>query len=126
MRAVLDTSVLIGGLAEPVDAELAISAISLAELHFGVLVAKTPQLRAERLRRVAAIERAFEALPVTAAVARTYGALAAAVVAAGRQPGGRSFDLLIAATAVTHEAVLYTCNPKDFLGLDDHLRVVAV
>ncbi|WP_328329700.1 hypothetical protein OHA70_06800 [Kribbella sp. NBC_00382] len=52
MRAVLDTSVLIGGLAEPVDAELAISAISLAELHFGVLIAKTPQVRAERPRRV--------------------------------------------------------------------------
>ncbi|GAB3816098.1 PIN domain-containing protein [Kribbella italica] len=126
MRAVLDTSVLIGGLAEPVDAELAISTISLAELHFGVLVAKSPQVRAERLRRVAAIERAFEPLPVTDAVARTYGALAAAVVAVGRQPRSRAFDLVIAATAATHEAVLYTRNPKDFVGLDDHLQVIAV
>jgi predicted nucleic acid-binding protein len=126
VRAVLDTSVLISGLAEPVDAELAISTISLAELHFGVLVAKSPQIRAERLRRVAAIERAFEPLPVTDAVARTYGALAAAVVAAGRQPRSRSFDLVIAATAATHEAVLYTRNPKDFVGLDDHLQVIAV
>lgn len=126
MRAVLDTSVLIGGLAEPVDAELAISAISLAELHFGVLIAKTPQVRAERLRRVASIERAFEPLPVTDAVARTYGALAAAVVAAGRQPRSRSLDLLIAATAATHEAALYTRNPKDFYGLDEYLQVIAV
>jgi predicted nucleic acid-binding protein len=126
VRAVLDTSVLISGLAEPVDAELAISTISLAELHFGVLVAKSPQIRAERLRRVAAIERAFEPLPVTDAVARTYGALAAAVVAAGRQPRSRSFDLVIAATAATHAAVLYTRNPKDFVGLDDHLQVIAV
>lgn len=126
MRAVLDTSVLINGLAEPVDAELAISTISLAELHFGVLVAKSPQVRAERLRRMAAIERAFEPLPVTDAVARTYGAMAAAVVAVGRQPRSRSFDLVIAATAATHEAVLYTRNPKDFVGLDDHLQVIAI
>jgi len=126
VRAVLDTSVLIGGLAEPVDAEVAISAVSLAELHFGVLVAKTPQVRAERLRRVASIERAFEPLPVTDAVARTYGALAAAVVATGRQPRSRSLDLLIAATAATHDAVLYTCKPKDFYGLDEYLQVVAV
>jgi predicted nucleic acid-binding protein len=126
VRAVLDTSVLIGGLPEPIDAEVAISAVSLAELHFGVLVAKTPQIRAERLRRVASIERAFEPLPVTDAVARTYGALAAAVVATGRQPRSRSLDLLIAATAATHDAVLYTCNPKDFYGLDEYLQVVAV
>jgi predicted nucleic acid-binding protein len=126
VRAVLDTSVLISGLAEPLDAEVAISAVSLAELHFGVLVAKTAQIRAERLRRVASIERAFEPLPVTDAVARTYGALAAAVAAAGRQPPSRSLDLLIAATAATHEAVLYTRNPKDFHGLDDHLQVIAL
>jgi predicted nucleic acid-binding protein len=63
---------------------------------------------------------------VTDAVARTYGALAAAVVAAGRQPRSRSFDLVIAATAATHEAVLYTRNPKDFVGLDDQLQVIAV
>ncbi|TDD44764.1 type II toxin-antitoxin system VapC family toxin [Kribbella antibiotica] len=126
MRVVLDTSVLIDGLSEPVDAEFAISTISLAELHFGVLMAKAPEIRAARLRRLAVLERAFEALPVTDAIARTYGAIAATVAAAGRQPRARSFDLVIAATAATHEAVLYTRNPKDFVHLNDFVEIVAV
>ena len=126
MRVLLDTSVLIEGLDEPVDAEFAISTISLAELHFGVLVARSPEIRAGRLRRLAGIERAFEALPVTDAVARTYGSFAATVAAAGRRPKARAFDLVIAATAATHEAVLYTRNPKDFTGLGDLVEVVGL
>jgi|SRR5690349_1372735 len=126
MRVVLDTSVLIDGLTEPVDAEFAISTVSLAELHFGVLMAQSPQVRAGRLRRLAGIERAFEALPVTDAIARTYGAIAATVAAAGRQPRARSFDLVIAATAATHDAALYTRNPKDFVHLHDFVEVVAI
>ncbi|GAA2794411.1 PIN domain-containing protein [Kribbella solani] len=126
MRALLDTSVLIEGLAEKVDAELAISTISLAELHFGVLVAKTPEVRAERLRRLAGIERAFDALPVSDAVARTYGTFAATVAATGAQPRARAFDLVIAATAATHEAALYTRNPKDFRALGGLVEIIAV
>ncbi|TDO43115.1 hypothetical protein EV643_11948 [Kribbella sp. VKM Ac-2527] len=126
MKALLDTSVLIEGLDDPIEAELAISTVSLAELHFGVLVAKSPEIRAARLRRLAGIERAFEALPVTDAVARTYGSLAATVAAAGRQPRARAFALLIAATAATHEAALYTRNPKGFQSLHDLVEVIAV
>jgi toxin FitB len=125
MRALLDTSVLIEGLDEPVSADLAISTISLAELHFGVLVAKSPEIRAARLRRLAGIERAFEALPVSDAVARTYGTFAA-TVAAGAQPRSRAFDLVIAATAATHDATLYTRNPKDFRALQELVDIVAV
>jgi toxin FitB len=126
MRALLDTSVLIEGLDEPVSADLAISTISLAELHFGVLVAKSPEIRAARLRRLAGIERAFEALPVSDAVARTYGTFAATVAAAGAQPRSRAFDLVIAATAATHDATLYTRNPKDFRALQELVDIVAV
>ena len=126
MRALLDTSVLIEGLDDPIDAEFAISTISLAELHFGVLVAKSAEIRAARLRRLAGIERAFDALPVTDAVARTYGSFAATVAAAGQQPRARAFDLVIAATAATHEAALFTRSPKDFVSLHDLLEVVAV
>ncbi|TDW17269.1 PIN domain-containing protein [Kribbella kalugense] len=126
MRALLDTSVLIEGLGEPVDAEFAISTISLAELHFGVLVAKSAEIRAGRLRRLAGIERAFDALPVTDAVARIYGSFAATVAAAGGQPRARAFDLVIAATAATHEAALYTRNPKDFRALQDLVEIIAV
>jgi len=123
VRVLLDTSVLLGPEPDLADAEVAISAISLAELHFGVLVARTPEIRAERLRRLGAIEKAFDALPVDDAAAREYGHLAAAVVAAGRQPRARIADLLIAATARTHSAELWTRNGDDFIGLESHLTV---
>ena len=122
-RALLDTSIVI---AEPVNAipgALAISAATLAELHFGVLVAKTPAVRAERLRRLSVLQRRFSPLPVDEQVAASYGQLAAAVVAAGRQPRSRVMDLLIAATAHAHGAALYTQNPRDFAGLEDLLDI---
>ena len=70
MRTILDTSVLLGPDPGPVEGEVGISAVSLAELHFGVLVARTDAARAERLRRLAVIERTFDALPVDEVVAR--------------------------------------------------------
>ena len=122
MKVLLDTSVLLGPDPGPIEAEVAISAISLAELHFGVLMARTPDVRAERLRRVALIEKTFDALPVDDAVARAYGRLAAAVALAGRQPGARVADLLIAATAVSQQAVLWTRNVEDLTGLEGLLQ----
>lgn len=125
-RAILDTSVVIADNVTAIPGVLAISAITLAELHFGVLVAQTPRIRAERLRRLSALQRHFDALPVDDAVAVSYGRLAAAVVDFGRQPRRRVMDLLIAATAHAHNARLYTRNPADFAGLDEHLTVVEV
>lgn len=118
MKVILDTSVLLGPDPGVIDAEVAISAISLAELHFGVLVATSPAVRAERLRRLSIIEKTFDALPVDGSVAREYGRLAAAVVAAGRQPRARVADLLIAATAAAHQATLWTRNASDLVGLE--------
>ncbi len=105
---------------------LAISAITLAELHFGVLVAKSARERAERLRRLTVLQRRFEALPVDETVSVSYGQLAAAVVSSGRQPRRRAMDLLIAATAHAHGATLYTRNVADFAGLEGLVDVVAV
>lgn len=125
-RAILDTSVVIADNVTAIPGVLAISAITLAELHFGVLVSQTPQIRAERLRRLSVLQRHFDALPVDDAVAVSYGRLAAAVVELGRQPRRRVMDLLIAATAHAHNARLYTRNPTDFAGLDEHITVVEV
>ena len=126
MKALLDTSVLIATDVPALDGELAVSAASLAELHFGVLVTADAATRAERLRRLTVLQRSFDALPIDDAVAASYGRIAAAVVNAGRQPRSRAFDLLIAATAHAHQARLYTRNAGDLVGLEDLLEIVTV
>jgi toxin FitB len=126
VRAILDTSVVIASDVPTLDGELAISTVTLAELHFGVLIAKAPEQRAERLRRLSILQRTFDPLPLDEAVAASYGQLAAAVVAKGRQPRARAMDLLIAATAHAHSARLYTRNPGDLAGADALVEVVAV
>jgi predicted nucleic acid-binding protein len=113
MRVVLDTSVLIGDSA-PADVEAAISVASLAELHFGVQVAANADERARRTQRLGAVEATFDALPVTAAVAREWGRLAAAISERGGQPRRRAMDLVIAATANVHNVALVTENLGDF------------
>jgi toxin FitB len=125
-RGILDTSIVVADNVAPIPGLLAISAVTLAELHFGVLVAHSSQVRAERLRRLSVLQRHFDALPVDEAVAVSYGRLAAAVLDVGRQPRRRVMDLLIAATAHAHGARLYTRNARDFAGLDDHINVVVV
>lgn len=125
MRAILDTSVIIATDVPPLPGELAISAATVAELHFGVLVARDLAVRAERLRRLTAMRHVFDALPVDDAVAASYGQLSAAVVAAGR-PRARTMGLLIAATAHAHGARLYTRNANDFVGLEKLVEVVPI
>ncbi|MGH3544462.1 MAG: type II toxin-antitoxin system VapC family toxin [Mycobacteriales bacterium] len=126
MKAILDTSVILATDVQPLDGELAISAATVAELHFGVLVAGQQAIRAERLRRLSFLRRQFSTLSIDDKVAASYGQLAAAVVAVGRQPRARTMDLLIAATAHAHSARLYTRNASDFTGIDDLVEVVAV
>jgi predicted nucleic acid-binding protein len=118
VRAVLDTSVLIGA-ANPGEIEGAISAASLAELHFGVLVAASVDERARQSQRLGIVEATFDPLPVDAAVAREWGRLAATVASRGGKPRSRAVDLLIAATANVHGVPLLTWNLKDFAPLAD-------
>jgi len=126
VKALLDTSVLIATDVAPLDGELALSAASLAELHFGTLVTTDPAVRAERLRRLSILQRTFDALPVDDDVATSYGHLAATVAGIGRQPRSRVFDLLIAATAHAHNARLYTRNAADLTGLGELIEIVPV
>ena len=46
MLSVLDTSILIAVAADPVEGDIAISIVSIAELQFGVLVAPDDERRA--------------------------------------------------------------------------------
>ena len=129
-RGIIDTSVVIDlGRIHPSDlpSEIAISAVTLAELAAGPHATADSAERARRQDRLQRTEATFESLPLDGAVARAYGRIYAAVAAAGRKARGpRAFDLLIAATALAAELPLYTRNPGDFVGLDGLLDVIAV
>jgi toxin FitB len=118
----LDTSVLIQGQSDPLD-QVAISAVSIAEFHFGVLVAPDDEPRAQRLKRLAAVEEAFLPLPFDTNVARECGRLHAAIARRGGKPRRRSFDLAIAATANVHGVPLLTLNAADLKLIDDLVDV---
>lgn len=127
-RGLLDTSVLIArfeaaDVARSLPQEVSISVATLAELHFGVLVAKDEITRQLRLLRLGSIEAAFQPIPVNAQVARAFAAIAHAVKSSGRQPRSRVMDLWIAATALAHRLPLYTRNSEDFAGLENLIEV---
>jgi predicted nucleic acid-binding protein len=129
-RGLIDTSVVIDlGRLDPADlpSEIAVSAVTLAELAAGPHATGDPGERARRQDRLQRTEATFEALPVDGAVARAFGRVYAAVGEAGRKARGRrAFDLLIAATALAADLPLYTRNPGDFQELEGLLEVVSV
>lgn len=128
-RGILDTStlILLGRLQEtdPLPAEPVITAITLAELSVGPLVASTEQERAARQAHLQQAEADFDPLAFDAAAARSFGQVAAALRRAGRKPAVRAYDAMIAAIAVANDLPLHTCNPGDFTGIDG-LTVIAV
>ena len=137
-QGMLDTNIVI--LRRWVDpgelpAELAISAITLAELSAGPHEVRANDEQdaydehAERARRLEILQRVeseFDPIPFDAEAARLFGRVAAAVVAVGRKPRRRLADLLIASTAMAEGLPLFTTNPDDFVGLDNLLRVISV
>jgi predicted nucleic acid-binding protein len=107
--------------------EVAISAITLAELAAGPHATSDSAERAKRQDRLQRVESTFEPLPVDASVARAYGRIYAAIVASGQKARGRrAAHLLIAATALAAGLPLYTRNPDDFIGLSDVLEIVSI
>ncbi len=126
MLIVFDTSVLIGDRSLPPGIESSISIVSIAELHFGLLVASDDETRAERATRLGLIEARFpDPLPIDDRVAREWGRLKAAVSQRGGKPRSRTADLAIAATANAYGATLLTLNLKDFKIIDDLVDVRA-
>jgi predicted nucleic acid-binding protein len=103
--------------------EAAISVASIAELHFGVLVASDDEERARRVARLGTIEATFDPLPLSVQIAREWGRLSAAVRQRGGQPRRRAVDLAIAATANVTGVPLLTHNTADFRIIDDLVDV---
>lgn len=102
-----------------------ISAITLAELSVGPLVASTDQERAARQAHLQQAEADFEPLPFDADAARSFGQVAASLRRSGRKTSARAYDAMIAAIALAQALPLYTANPRDFENIDG-LTVVAV
>lgn len=128
-QGVLDTSVVIR-LGEITDEkslpeEPLITAITLAELSVGPLVAKTDDERVARQLHLQQAESTFDPLPFDANAARRFGGVAASLRKSGRKPLARSADAMIAAVAIAHGIPLYTFNPSDFEGIEG-LRIVAL
>jgi predicted nucleic acid-binding protein len=129
-RGVVDTSVIID--LNKVDAsklplEVAVSAITMAELAAGPHATTDPDERARRQDRLQRAEAAFDPLPFDGSAARAYGRVFSSVAAAGRKArGARAADLLIAATALAAGVPLYTRNGQDFQGLGELVDVVVV
>ncbi|GAA1122664.1 hypothetical protein GCM10009630_20660 [Kribbella jejuensis] len=137
-QGLLDTNIMI--LRKWIDpaelpAEIAISAITLAELSAGPHEVRSNHEQddydehAERARRMDVLQRAeseFDPIPFDAEAARAYGRVCAAVVSAGRKPRRRVADLMIASIAIAEDIPLFTTNPDDFKGLEGLLTVVPV
>lgn len=102
-----------------------ITAVTLAELSVGPLVAATAKERAARQAVLQQAEADFDALPFDASAARAFGQVAASLRRSGRKTSARTYDAMIAATAVSRGLPVYTCNPADFAGIDG-LAVIPV
>src|SRR2546430_11711042 len=104
-RGLLDTNILIlrrWVVPAELPAEMAISAITLAELSAGPHEVRSNSEqnlydeREERARRMYVLQRAeadFDPIPFGAAAARAYGQVSAATLAIGRKPRTRVADL---------------------------------
>ncbi len=129
-RGILDTSVIIDlDTIEPdrLPDEVAITAITLAELAAGPHATNDPDERARRQDRLQRTEAAFDPLPFDAEASRAYGRVYAAVAAAGRKArGARAVDLLIAAVASASGLPLCTRNADDFAHLDGLIEVFEI
>ena len=128
-RGVLDTNIVvlrarIGP--DELPEQVAITAVTLAELSAGPHLTDDALERARRLQLLQRVEAEFDPFPFDAEAARIFGRLSAAVRATGRTPRRRVADLMIAATAAAQGMPLYTTNIDDFRGLDEVVELVEV
>lgn len=119
---IVDTSILISAergafdlvaFLDSIPAErLAISAITVSELHVGILRANSERRKQERIAYVNRVLSEFEVIPFDASVARKHAELLDEIRRAGHTIGAN--DLLIAATAVFIDSSVATLNVSEF------------
>ncbi len=128
-RGILDTStvIVLKRLDDPsaLPEEPLITAVTLAELSVGPLVIEDESERAARQAQLQQAESDFDPVPFDATSARAFARVAASLRRSGRKASARTYDAMIAATALANELPVYTCNPDDFAGIEG-LEVVAV
>lgn len=127
--ALLDTSVVIdlGVIAgDLLPSQVAVSAITMAELSAGPAATDDPAERARRQDRLQRVEAVFEPIPFGVEAGRAFGRVYAAVIARGRKPRSRFADLLIASVALAEGLPLLTRNASDFAGLGDLVDIVEI
>jgi predicted nucleic acid-binding protein len=109
-RGLLDTSVFIAREQNRPRGSLpdstAISVVTIAELHLGVLMADDPDVRARRLQTLSVVQQTYQPLSIDEGVARVFAAIVAEARRLGRRP--RAMDAWIAATAVAHHLPVYS------------------
>jgi predicted nucleic acid-binding protein len=109
-RAIADTSIFVaqeaGRQLGELPSEIAVSAITAAELELGVLRATDPDDRAVRLSTLSRVQATYSLLPVDPRVASCFARIASTERAKGRRL--RRHDTWIAATAMRHGAAVVT------------------
>jgi predicted nucleic acid-binding protein len=107
--------------------ELAVSAITMAELAAGPHATLDFEERARRQDLLQRIEASLDPLPFDTEAARAFGRLYASEFQQGKKArGARALDLMIAATALSHRLPLYTRNPQDFVAISEIVEIIAV
>ncbi len=126
---ILDTSTLIALERLPDASDLPetplITAVTLAELAVGPLVAEDESVRIARQNHLLFAEQNFDPLPFDRQAARAFAGVAASLRSSGRKTSARAYDAMIAAIAIANGLPVHTCNARDFSGIEG-LLVVAV
>jgi len=90
-----------------------VSAITLMELYYG---AYKSQKIANNLAKVKAIENSLEIIPVNREMVEIFGVLKSDLEKVGKPLD--DFDLILAATAMSHNLIIVTNNEKYFGRID--------
>jgi predicted nucleic acid-binding protein len=126
VKAILDTNMLVAESLSHHGYEVAVSSLSWAELGYGIRKAVDPVERARRETRIARLRNVLgPGIPFDDAAAHAYETVCGLVLDSGREVRGRAIDLMIAATAAAHGAVVITRNTDDFEGFEGFITVIA-